>query len=294
MKKEILVIDCEERGNFWLTLKSDYRILFAATGEEGLEMLSEDTGLVFLSLVLSDMNSMVVLGHITRKYPSARVIVSAPCGTEEPCMCLKAFRRGAWDYIRKPLNANEVFRKIGAALTSVNASPKGGETASLMEEMRGEYPDVPSHLVNGVVKVRDFVARNYSESLSLTTACKMAGTSRTYFCRFFKRLTGHSLRSYHHAVKIQVAERLLRDEGLSVTDVAIRLGYNDSNYFSTIYKKLTGISPRYSRASGRGEGSAEKWTAGCRQTCTAAEGGRGYNTYAKGGHNGETTKDIGS
>ncbi len=293
MKKKILVIDCEERGNFWLTLKSDYRIMFAATGEEGIEMLSEDTGLVFLGLVLSDMNSMEVLGHITRKYPSARVIVSAPCGTEEPCMCLKAFKRGAWDYIRKPLNANEVLRKIGAALTSVNASPTGGGTASPMEEIRGEYPDVPSHLVNGVVRVRDFVARNYSESLSLATACRMAGTSKTYFCRFFKRITGHSLRSYHHAVKIQVAQRLLRDEGLSVTDVAIRLGYNDSNYFSTVYKKLTGISPRYCKASDRGEGRGEKCPSGFRQACILAETGQSYNSYAKGGHNGETTKNIG-
>ncbi len=293
MEKEILVIDCEERGTFWLNLRSDYRILFASTGEEGTEMLSENTSLVFLSLALTDMNSMEVLGHIKREYPSIRVIVSAPCGEEEPCMCLKAFRRGAWDYIRKPLSPEEVLRKIGTAMTPADA-PRKSAGVPPKEGMRSErYPDVPPHLVSGVVKVRDFVARNYSESLSLATACKMAGTSKTYFCRFFKRITGHSLRSYHHAVKIQVAERLLKDEGLSVTDVAIRVGYNDSNYFSTIYKKLTGTSPRYRRASCGVEGSGEDWPTGCKRACTFAGAGREFNSYVKGGHNGETTKDIG-
>jgi AraC-like DNA-binding protein len=72
----------------------------------------------------------------------------------------------------------------------------------------------------------------------------MASLSKTYFCHFFKCITGHSLRHYQHEVKIHIAEELLRDKRLSVTEVAELLGYNDSNYFSTMYKKITGISPR--------------------------------------------------
>jgi AraC-like DNA-binding protein len=48
---------------------------------------------------------------------------------------------------------------------------------------------------------------------------------------------------------MQIAEELLRDKRLSVTDVAIRLGYDDSNYFSTMYKKITGTCPRQRQAS---------------------------------------------
>ncbi len=287
MKKEILVIDCEGRGTFWLSLKTDYKMLFASTGRDGIEMLSENTALVFLGLALRDINSMEVLGHITRKYPSVRVIISAPCGTEEQCSCLKAFRRGAWDYIKKPLNEEEVQRKIVMALDQAGATGKIGDIAPSGKETQGnQFPDVPSHLVSGVVKVRDFLTQNYSESLSLSTACKMAGTSKTYFCRFFRIITGHSLRSYHHAVKIQAAERLLRDERLSVTDVAIKLGYNDSNYFSTIYKKFTGISPRYRKMTDRGEGMRGQWHSGCEQDCISAEAGPGYKSYAKGGQSG--------
>jgi two-component system response regulator YesN len=250
MKTEILVMDCEERGTFWLTLKSDHRILFATTGQEGLEMLSENVGLVFLSLALRDTDSMEMLGLITREYPSTAVVVVAPCGTGEPCMCMEAFKRGARDYIRKPLMADVILGKIELLLTGRDGFRERREVPSPAETVHCEqYPDIPSHLVDGVLKVRDFVAQNYSESLSLTAACKMAALSKTYFCRFFKDITGHSLRSYHHAVRVRMAEQLLSDKKLSVTDVAIQLGYNDSNYFSTIYKKITGISPRTRKAS---------------------------------------------
>ena len=252
MRREIVVMDCEERESFWLTLTSDYTILFAPTVHRGLSLLSEKVGLVFLSLGLPDMDGMEALDLLKEKHPAAAVIVIASCRTEETCMCMAAFRKGAWDYIKKPLKAQEILRKIGIVLNASDASRGRQDRLLSTEAIQGEpYAHVPSHLVHGVLRVKEFVARNYSESLSLSAACKMAATSKTYFCRFFKDITGHSLRSYHHVVKVRIAEELLKDKRLSVTDVAIKLGYNDSNYFSTIYKRITGISPKYRRASVR-------------------------------------------
>ncbi len=251
---KILVMDCEERGSFWLGLKSGYGMLFATTGEEGLELLSEKIGLVFLSLTLRDRNSMEVLELITHHYPSIGVVVIAPCGNGEPCRCMEAFRKGAWDYIKKPLNAEEIVRKIGIYMDRDRGLQLQGRmpapTAVVAETARDEqYPGIPAHILKGVISVRDYVAQNFSEPLSLAAACKMAATSKTYFCRFFKRITGHSLRSYHNVVRVQAAEQLLRDKRLSVADVAIKLGYHDSNYFSTIYKKMTGTPPKSRKTS---------------------------------------------
>lgn len=242
--REVLVMDCEDRGAFWLTLNSGHNILFTTTGEEGLEMLSENVGIVFLSLKLLDMDSMEVLDRIAKRDPDLPVVIIAACG-DEPCRCMEAFRRGAWDYLKKPLRAEEVLRRT-RMLMDGESSPQRHNHTSLSTEtvVHEEYPNVPAHIAKGVLRVRDFVAQNYSESLSLSAACKMAATSRTYFCRYFKRITGHSLRSYHNVVKVRMADRLLKDRSLSVADVAIRLGYHDSNYFSTIYKKMTGTPPK--------------------------------------------------
>jgi two-component system response regulator YesN len=242
--KDILVMDCEERGAFWLTLGSNHGTLFVTTAEEGLELLSENIGLVFVSLTLRDMDSMEVLGLIIKKHPSTAVVIIAPCG-DEPCRCMEAFRKGAWDYIKKPLKAEEVLRKIRIFIDGDGGSQRQYPASLSMETvMHEQYPNIPSHIAKGVLRVRDFVAQNYSESLSLAAACKMAATSKTYFCRFFKCITGHSLSSYHNVVRVKMAEQLLKDKRLSVADVAIRLGYHDSNYFSTLYKKMTGAPPK--------------------------------------------------
>jgi two-component system response regulator YesN len=243
MTKEIVVMDSQKREAFWGALKSDHSILFAPTAKQGMTMLSEKVDLVFLGIELPDMNSMEVLWLIKKQYPLTPVIIIASSGTEETSM--EAFRRGAMDSLEKPLQADEILHKI-KALIDVNNTSQIFQPVSLSKETIQDehYPDIPFHIVDGVLKVRDFVAQNYSESLTLPAACKMASLSKTYFCRFFKYITGHSLRSYHHMVKIQIANELLRDKKLPVKDVAKQLGYKDSNYFSTIYKKFTGSSPR--------------------------------------------------
>ncbi len=165
--------------------------------------------------------------------------------TEE--MYMETIGKDVRDYVRKPLKTDEILQKIKLLMSESDIS---------------HYPDVPSHLVSGVLEVRDFITQNYSESLSLAAACKMASVCKTYFCRFFKHITGHSLRNYHHVVKIQIAEELLQDKRLSVTDVALRLGYNDSNYFSTVYKRITGISPRQRQRSEHSQGNMNWRTVG--------------------------------
>ncbi|NIO22090.1 MAG: AraC family transcriptional regulator [Candidatus Aenigmarchaeota archaeon] len=240
---EILVMDCEARESFWMTLKSEYKILFATTAKRGLNMLSENVDIVFIGMELQDMNSMEVLSLIKKEHPSTAVIIIASCATEE--MYMEAFGKVAGDYVRRPLEDEDILQRIKILLNARDASQRRKHVSLPTETTQNEqYPDIPSHIVDGVLKVRDFVAQNYADSLTLAAACKMAAISKTYFCRFFKSITGHSLRSYHHVVKIRMAEELLRDKRLSIKDIARKLGYCDANYFSTIYKRFTGVSPK--------------------------------------------------
>ena len=245
--KDILVIDSPESRAFWKNIKSGCSMFFADTAGQGLAMLSDNIGIVFLSKNLPDMNGLDALSLIKKSHPSTAVIVISSFGTEETC--LEAFRKGARDYLKRPLNADEILAKVNILENIKNDSQRRRHLSLALEAIPDEsYPNIPSHLVEKLLRVRDFVGQNYSESLTLSAACKMATISKTYFCRFFKTVTGHSLRHYHHVVRVRIAEELLQDKRLSITDVAIRLGYNDSNYFSTIYKKINGVSPRQRQA----------------------------------------------
>jgi len=72
---------------------------------------------------------------------------------------------------------------------------------------------------------------------------KIFAMSESHLSRKFKYITGIGINEFITHVRMTNAEKLLRDKTLSITEVAQQCGYNDSNYFSTVFKKFKGISP---------------------------------------------------
>lgn len=210
--------------------------------------MSEDISLVFLDLMLPDLNGLEVLRKIKSDYPSIPVIIITAFGTEE--RCINAVRLVARDYIKKPFNPEEILWKAELLMNTVSTQRRQPLLMSEENIADCKYSqDIPTHILRGILKVKNFIDKNYASSLNLSDACRMAGINRTYFCYFFKRVTGHSFKGYLNNVKVRVAKELLRNRNLSITEIAQLLGYNDSNYFSTIFKKISGASPRHLRLS---------------------------------------------
>ncbi|MDD2955304.1 MAG: response regulator [Oscillospiraceae bacterium] len=69
------------------------------------------------------------------------------------------------------------------------------------------------------------------------------GLNPEYLSRTFKKQEGISLLEYIQAKKVEIACRLLKDTGLSVSDVAAKLGYANFAYFAQVFKKTTGLTP---------------------------------------------------
>ncbi len=102
-----------------------------------------------------------------------------------------------------------------------------------------EYNDA-----NAIIQdVSGYIASNYSSDLSLSALSKKFSLSEGYLSRKFKMITGMGLNEYITYIRIMNAEKIFKSEKISVTDVAERCGFNDSNYFSTVFKKTLGITP---------------------------------------------------
>lgn len=70
------------------------------------------------------------------------------------------------------------------------------------------------------------------------------GLSYKYMEEFFKKGTGMTIQQYHTMLKIYEAEQLLRTTQYSVSEISAKMGYQDPLYFSNVFKKATGMSPR--------------------------------------------------
>lgn len=90
--------------------------------------------------------------------------------------------------------------------------------------------------------VLQFIAENITAELSLKQLAEIAGLSCSQFKQKFKKQLGIAPRNYINKQKIEYAKKLL-NEGKSVTETAMLLNFNTSNYFSTVFKKFTLYSP---------------------------------------------------
>ena len=94
-----------------------------------------------------------------------------------------------------------------------------------------------------------YIQRHYSMDLTTDLICKKFSCSKSYFSHSFKSHTGKSFREYLTNIRIDHAKQLLEHSGLSVTQISFSIGFNDSNYFSNVFKQKIGISPLLYRKS---------------------------------------------
>jgi YesN/AraC family two-component response regulator len=124
------------------------------------------------------------------------------------------------------------------------------EIRGILEQMIDEVFEIssPSKQSEGiyqtVIHVKEFIDQNYSEDLWLTGLSRKFNIESTYLSKTFKNIIGENLMLYISKTRVEKAKVLLHRKELNITDIALLVGYDDYSYFSRVFKKITGLSPR--------------------------------------------------
>lgn len=94
-----------------------------------------------------------------------------------------------------------------------------------------------------VLKVKNYIAKNYTEEIRLNTLADIAGMSPSAFSRFFKLHTGRKLSEYIIEQRLGYASRMLVDTSNSVAEICYACGFNNLSNFNRIFKKRKNCSP---------------------------------------------------
>ncbi len=113
-----------------------------------------------------------------------------------------------------------------------------------------EPPRLESTSGDPLRRAKAYVDENLAEDLKLADVARRAGVSRAQLQRVFSQALGMSYSAYLTAARMQKAKALLAGTDRPITDIAFEVGYNDSNYFSTAFRKHEGISPSQYRKQG--------------------------------------------
>ncbi|WP_455615928.1 response regulator transcription factor [Eisenbergiella sp.] len=102
------------------------------------------------------------------------------------------------------------------------------------------------HLISIVER---YIAENLSKPLSLSDVAACINYNATYVSRLYRQLRGISLTEYITQCRIKKAKKLLLNTTESIQNIARETGFDTSQYFSIVFKKETGVSPREYRNS---------------------------------------------
>lgn len=94
--------------------------------------------------------------------------------------------------------------------------------------------------INDVILVLE---QNIYNNISIEDICKKTAYSKAYLFRIFKAKTGKTIMNYYLELKINKAKQLLRENELSVREIAEKLAFSMPDYFTKTFKRVTGITP---------------------------------------------------
>ncbi|MBN1412998.1 MAG: PocR ligand-binding domain-containing protein [Spirochaetales bacterium] len=100
-----------------------------------------------------------------------------------------------------------------------------------------------SHAKKKIDMAVEIINNKFKESLNIQDVAEEVGFSTWHFSALFKKHTNHTFKDFLTRVRIEHAQFLLKSTFKTITEIAFDVGYSDSNYFSTAFKKFTGLTP---------------------------------------------------
>jgi AraC-like DNA-binding protein len=115
------------------------------------------------------------------------------------------------------------------------------EQVKKMTRSRGRTAERQRRLVG---RARAYLDAHLAESVGLETVARDAGTSLYHLCRVFREQTGLTMHAYRTRQRLgHVLDRLVGGTSVSLTDLALDLGFSSHSHLSRVFRKQMGVPP---------------------------------------------------
>ena len=242
MSVKLLVADDEEvirRGVAkYIRLHTDRfdKIYEAENGQEAIDLLLKyQPDILLLDVQMPLKNGLDVMKEAERAGLHPIVVILS--GYDEFKYAQQALRFGAKEYLLKPGRAADILK----CLNRLVDDSLGLEEPCVQEEENG---------TNQLVKrAKEYIAEHYMENITLSDTAEILGITGGYLSTLFQKSLQCGFIDYLNRVRIERACCYLEQNYFKTYEIAYKVGFRDEKYFSKVFKKVMGMSPKEYRMS---------------------------------------------
>lgn len=218
----------------YLKLHTDrFGIIYEAdNGQDAFDIIvKHQPDIVLLDIQMPKMDGITVMQKAAKlNHNSLFVILS---GYDEFKYAQQALHYGAREYLLKPVRASDIL----ACLNKL--ADKYIDTEEKKVEENDNEESVPF-----VKEAKEYVEEHYTENLTVKEVAGIIGISSGYLSTMFNQSMGQSFVDYLNQLKINHACVYLEQNYLKVYEIAYKVGFQDEKYFTKVFKKIKGITPK--------------------------------------------------
>lgn len=197
------------------------------------DMAEKQPNVLITDIKMPEYSGLDLIEKIREKDKNLYIIILS--GYSSFKYAQRAIRSGVYRYLTKPTNPRElisVLREIELKIEGVN------RTVSKSEEK--ESVEVGNLLIR---KALDYIELHYAEKIGLKTLSDALYISPNYFSDLFRRHMKVKFSDFLIEYRLKKACILLKKPEYKVSEIAEMVGFRDSTYFSTVFKKTYNLTP---------------------------------------------------
>ncbi|MGY6649433.1 two-component regulator propeller domain-containing protein [Wenyingzhuangia sp. IMCC45574] len=241
-KEIVLIVEDHQdiREYISVELQEDYKVLVAADGKEGVsKAVASIPDVIISDIMMPNIDGIQLAKQLKANDLTSHIpilFLTAKTGTENK---LEGLLSGGHDYIQKPFNISEIQLKIKNILKARRDFIKKRKEETI--EAQKETPQD-----NFLIKINNCMDTHLENTeFGVEFLCNELAISRSQLYRKIQSLTGKSIIEYINFYKLSKAMELLKKGDKSVKEIAFSVGYDDSRYFSRVFKNKFGNPPSH-------------------------------------------------
>ncbi len=230
-------------------------IIEAENGRQALELYDrQNYQIAVLDIEMPGISGIEAAELLRKKDKTCCIIFLT--AFDEFSYAKKAITVRALDYLLKPFDEQELILVMEEALRiAENHQEDSREDGQKQEEESWKEEEEETEESNDTRQLKvtqmmeEYVEANYMYDISMQDAAKAINYSETYFSKLFKQCFHKNFTTYLTEFRVEEAKRQLQQPTVNVKDVGKAVGYGDSNYFTKVFRRITGMSPTEYRMS---------------------------------------------